>query len=147
MPAARGLLRWFWRSQLPNPPTEVDDTCTYVVQDPTTRPGQVKRWPVKHADETYLYIIDWSIYAASDPIVSSVWTTDLGLVLWSDDFTDTLARVLAGHGLNHRMYSIVNTVTLTSTAEYTQVVKLEIDNKESIPQPIPGPGGAELACQ
>ena len=146
MSAARGLLRWFWRSQSPNPPSEIDNTCTYVVKDPATRPGQTERWPTKHADDVYLYIIDWSVYAASDPIVSSTWTTDLGLVLWQEDFTDVLARVLVGQGLNRRVYSLVNTVTLASSAEYTQTVKIIIDNKVCAPRPTYGPSGAELAC-
>lgn len=146
MPATRGLIRWFWRSQVFNTPTQVDDVCVYVVRDPASRPTPVERWPKKTETGNYLYVIDWSIYAATDPIITSTWEVDKGLNIWSESFTDIKTNIFVGFGRDHRTYALKNTVMLTSTTVFEQVVKLIVDNQICIIVPPPGPGGAELAC-
>lgn len=163
MTVIRGLYRWF--SRLTKPETTVVDppdvTCTFVVQDPAARVNQVNRWPSKTTAEKFLYVIDWSFYAEEDPIVSSVWTVDGGLISVQSSFTSTTASNYVIYGNDRAVCNLINTVTLLSTAEYTQVVKLIIDNRgcaprpeygpggadqECVPRPTPGPGGADLVC-
>lgn len=146
MPAIRGLYRWFSRIAEYNSPTVADGDCTYTVHDPTARVNQVERWPVKSNADNYLYTIDWSFYAETDPIVASAWTLDGGLISWLSDFTAVITRNGVGFGKDRVLCNLTNTVTLASTAEYTQVVKIKIDNEVCVPRPTHGPSGAELAC-
>jgi hypothetical protein len=146
MPAVRGLYHWFFRLEEYNTPTVADNECTYVVRDPTLRVNQVINWPTKPYNANYIYKIDWSFYAAIDPIVASTWVLTGGLVSWAESFTDTMAQSFVGFGDNRATCNLINTVTLASSAEYTQTVKLIIDNRVCVPRPTYGPGGAELAC-
>jgi hypothetical protein len=100
MPAVRGLYHWFFRLEEYNTPTVADNECTYVVRDPTLRVNQVINWPTKPYNANYIYKIDWSFYAAIDPIVASTWVLTGGLVSWAESFTDTMAQSFVGFGDN-----------------------------------------------
>jgi hypothetical protein len=117
------------------------------VYDPTLRVNRVANWPVKSVTDNYLYTIDWSFYAATDPIVASSWVLGSGLLSWSESFTGVVTKNFVGFGKDRTVCNLVNTVTLVSNIQYTQLVKLRIDNQICLPRPTHGLGGAELACQ
>lgn len=89
------------------------------------------RWErAKDPTEDYANEIDWAVNASlgDDTIAGSVFTlvNDVGLVIESQDFTDTTATLKLSGGLRDRDAEIRNVITTAGGDTFVETIKLRI---------------------
>ena len=93
----------------------------------------MKTWPaVKDPDDYKDYGIDWTKALAGDPIVSSVWSVDVGdgaLILDQLSNTNTVAIVWIRAGSADVDYELRNHIVTEGGRQFDRSVKLRVKDQ------------------